>query len=187
MRAFKPDIAMSIHYDAAEHLVASGPAFGHDNTKAYVVGAYEPSELASRNDRVELASHLMGEASWRASVALARELVTSLSGNLNIPLDKSSPGNVRRVEPGVFARNLYVLRHHYVAASTLVECAYYEDPGEFAQFLKATHPMVIDGENHPYSDRVMQVANSLRQAIVQFVAKADFSSVLRASQGSNLN
>lgn len=171
IRAFQPDITLIIHYDAAVHTISPGPAFSHDATKVYVPGAFAPSELASRNDRMELASHLLDEAPWRASVALAHEVVTTLSANLKIPFDKYSPGNVKQIEPGMFSRNLYLLKRHYQTAVAYVECAFYNDSGEFAAMTNATHPMLIDGQSYPYSDRNLLVATSLKQAVLQFVKK----------------
>lgn len=170
IEAFQPDITLIIHYDAAVHTV-SPPAFSHDATKVYVPGSFAPMELASRDDRVQMAMHLLDEVPWRASVAFAHEVVNTLSTNLKIPFDDASPGNVKQVEPGVFSRNLHLLRKHRASATAYVECLFYNDRGEFDALSGAAHPMMIDGVNHPYSDRLALVANSLKQAIVQFVTK----------------
>jgi N-acetylmuramoyl-L-alanine amidase len=174
--AFQPDITMMIHYDtsapaADPHGTDPGPAGHRDGTKVYVPGAFDPSEMASREDRVELAEMMLDDAPWKASRSFAHEVVTTMSANLKLPLEHGSPGMTTTVEPGVFTRNLYLLKKYRNSAVAYVECLFYNDRGEFNTFANGNHPMMIGGENRPYSDRQQQVADSLRQAIVQFVKK----------------
>jgi hypothetical protein len=51
-----------------------------------------------------------------------------------------------------------------------VECLFYNDPNEFEALLKTTNPMMINGVNVPYSDRLAQLAAALRDGVVSFVA-----------------
>lgn len=167
--AFQPDITLVLHYDAATHAVSTDAPFTHDATKVYVPGSFDPTEMASRDDRSDFAKHLLDETPWRASVALAHQVVTTLSRNLKIPVAHDSSGIVKQIEPGLFARNLYLLKKHHRCATAYVESLFYNDGGEFAAFSNATHPLMIDGENYPYSDRLDLVAESLKDAVVQYV------------------
>ena len=174
IEAFHPDITLIIHYDtststADPHGLQPGPAGTADATKVYVPGAFDPTELASRDDRAQFAMHLLDQSAWDASVSFARAVATTLSVNLNIPFAKSSPGLTRVVEPGIFSRDLYLLKKYQGSATAYVECLFYNDPGEFDALYSATHPMTIAGQNMPYSDRLALVADSLKQAIVKFV------------------
>jgi N-acetylmuramoyl-L-alanine amidase len=174
--AFQPDLTMMIHYDTSapapdQHALDPGPAGHRDGSKVYIPGAFDSTEMASRTDRVEFAKMVLDDSPWKASHAFAHEVVNTLSTNLGIPLEKNSPGITTQVEPGVFSRNLYLLKKYRNSAVAYVECLFYNDRGEFNQIYNATHPMKIGGESHPYSDRVAQVADSLKQGIVQFVKK----------------
>src|SRR6185437_16891668 len=100
--AFQPDITLVLHYDADVNSVSNEPASKHDGTKIYVPGAFDASELASRRERVDLAKLFLDETTFRASVALAHQVVTTLSKNLKIPPDGRSPGITKEIEPGLY-------------------------------------------------------------------------------------
>jgi len=172
--AFHPDITLIIHYDVSvsdenPHGLSPAPAGQVDATKVYVAGAFAATELSSRDDRAQFAMHLLDQSTWNISVAFARTVASTLNQELGIPFDQSSPGLTREVAPGVFSRNLYLLRKYQISATAYAEGLFYNDPGEFDAFSNATHPMTIDGKNYPYSDRLAQVASAYRDAIVKFV------------------
>jgi N-acetylmuramoyl-L-alanine amidase len=174
IEAFQPDLTLIIHYNTSSlppnpHGVDPAPAGTRDSIMAYVPGAFGASNFASRDDRVQLAKHLLDSSTWNASVAFARVLVDTLSSNLGLPFDKFSPGAVKTVEPGIFSRNLYLLKKYQGSVTAYVECLFYSDQGEFEAFYDAPHPMMIDGQNLPYSDRLAKVESSLKQAVLQFV------------------
>jgi N-acetylmuramoyl-L-alanine amidase len=169
---FDADIALVIHYDT--NTPASDPwgvsPTRREATKVYVPGSYEPTELSSRASRASLARHLLDAITWRASLELGRDVVSELHSRLGLDYDGGGGGYSHAVEPGIFARNLGVVRRVSGRALTYVECLYYSDPVEFAALLDARHPMQIGGQNHPYSDRLAQVAGAIQSGVLKFVA-----------------
>lgn len=168
---FRADIALVIHFDTSDPPNDSSglnPAH-YDGTKVYVVGSYDAAELSSREARSYFARHLLDATSWDASLKLGRSVVDHLKTGLGIKFDTFGGGSSLEVEPGVFARNLGVSRRVTDRALTYVECLYYNDPAEFSALYDAHHPLKIDGEDHPYSDRLAQVADSIQAGVVSFV------------------
>ena len=164
IRNFAPDITLVIHFDTMAR------DFATNGTKAYVPGAFTPAEFATREDRRYFARHLLNPTAWDASIQLSQSVVNEISRKLDIPFDRfgGSP-NVKRVAPGVFARNLNLSRRITDSATCYAECFFYNDPAEFRALTKTTHPLIIDGQNHPYSDRLLQVVGALKTGIVSFV------------------
>lgn len=168
---FNPDFTLIIHLDAGN----IGPDSNgvnpnsYDGTKVYVPGAFFSNEYTSRDDRKFFGRHLLDAFAWNDSVQLARSLAHHLHDGLGIGYDKVDSKNSIQIEPGVLARNLRVQRRLTSQATAYVECLYYNDPKEFEALLKTTHPMTIDGKNVPYSDRLDQIALSLRDGILSFV------------------
>jgi len=174
IQPFSPDLTLIIHFDTLN----SGPSngvnpSGYNRTKAYVSGAFEKTEFASREDRRYFAQHLLDPVTWNASVQLSSAVVTQIGRQLGIRPDASggSP-STRQVAPGVFSRNLHLNRKITGAPVSYLECLFYNDPTEFAALSNAKHPMRIDGVNHPYSDRLASLANALRDAVLEFVRQS---------------
>jgi N-acetylmuramoyl-L-alanine amidase len=167
---FKPDLTLIIHLDAGN----IGPDSNgvnpkpYDGTKVYVPGAFFSNEFTSRDDRKFFGRHLLSATSWNDSVDLARSLAHHLHDGLGIGYDRTDTKNTVEIEPGVMARNLRVQRRLTSQATAYVECLYYNDPREFEALLKTTHSMMIDGKEMPYSDRLEQIATSLRDGILAF-------------------
>jgi N-acetylmuramoyl-L-alanine amidase len=169
---FHPDLTLIIHLDAGNvptdpNGVNSRP---RDGTKVYVPGAYSDLEFSSRFDRKFFGRHLLDFMTWNDSVKLARSIAHSIHDQLGVPFDQPNPENSVEIEPGVQARNLRVQRQLTSQATAYVECLFYNDPNEFEALLKTTNPMMINGVNVPYSDRLAQLAAALRDGVVSFVA-----------------
>jgi hypothetical protein len=112
---------------------------------------------------------LADEAPWRASVSLGHSILSSMTSELKIPAEHGSPGITKEIEPGLFARNLALLERHTSAVVDYVECLFYNDRKEFQLISETTHPMTIDGQSYPYSDRQAEVAEALKDGIVNYV------------------
>jgi N-acetylmuramoyl-L-alanine amidase len=171
---FNADIALMIHYDSSSPVhdpngLNPNPAGSADSTKVYVSGAFDPTELATRDDRAQFAMHLADEAPWRASLSLGHSILSSMTSELKIPAEHGSPGITKEIEPGLFSRNLALLKRHTNAVVDYVECLFYNDRKEFQLISETTHPMTIDGQSYPYSDRQAEVAEALKDGIVNFV------------------
>ncbi len=171
IRAFEPDLALVIHFDTND---PPGNPTGvatssYDAVKTYVQGGFEPSELASRTDRLALVNHALSARAWTDSVALSRRIAHQIHDKMGIAIEENGFGNSERVESGVFARNLGVSRMIPGVATSYVECLYYNDPKEFELFQKTTHALDIEGVNTPYSDRLALVAESIGAAVSDHV------------------
>ena len=163
---FSPDITLIIHFDTGAWDTVNP---GYDGTKAYVPGAFSYSEFSSRSDRLQFAQHLLNPTVWESSRMLGRAILNQIRDGLGVPFDRNGGGNALQIEPGLFARNLNLNRKLVGSAVSYVECFYYNDPREFSALSKPTHPMVIGGEDHPYSDRLVQLTQALKDGVVNFV------------------
>ena len=171
---FDPDITLIIHYDAAvtANLPNDVNPQGRDAVKTYLPGAFFPDEFATREERKNFSRHLLDPEAWDASLKLAQSVIHSLTTGLNLsPEAYGGDKNVVPISPGVFARNLALTRKLHSHAITYVECLYYNYPGEFSALLKTRHPLRAGDQAIPYSDRVKQVADSLKDSILRFVSE----------------
>lgn len=170
INAFNADLALSIHLDTIDPV--GDPhginQIGYDGTKTYVTGAYETGEFASSYDRVQFARHLLDPQAWKGSVQLASGIVQAIHTQTGVRFDPASAGDVKSVEPGVYARNLGILRRVEMPAS-LIECAFYNDPDEYRQLMSYRYSMQIGGQSYPYSERLVQFESAIRDGIVSFV------------------
>lgn len=172
IEAFKPDITLIVHYDTAG---APGDEWGTNpngpnRTKVYVAGAYSQTEFATRAARSQFAEHALDPATWEASLLLSRHVVSSMSRGLGIPFDTyGGPGDPVRVEPGIYSRNLALTQRLSAHAVSYLEVLYYNQTKEFNALRKQRHPLVIDGENWPYSDRLLKAVHTIRDGTVAFV------------------
>ncbi|MCM2321734.1 MAG: N-acetylmuramoyl-L-alanine amidase [Oligoflexia bacterium] len=162
IRAFAPDITLALHLDV-------GPR-GVNATKVYVPGGFFADEFATREQRRDFAWHLLDGPAWQASVSLSRAIVSQMSLRLGIPMETSGLGNSVPVEPGVFARNLAVQRRITGSAVAYLECLHYSDPAEFSRLRQYTRSMEIEGRQYGYSERLVQLAEAVRDGVVSFAA-----------------
>lgn len=168
---FKPDIALMIHFDAAIQVKdPQGINSRHfDRTKAYVLGGFAFDEMGTREARRNFGRVLLNRQTWESSLGLARSIVASFDTNMGIGPDSGHDASNINVEKGVIARNLEIIRLIEAQASSLVECLYYNDPQEFDALLAQDHFMTIGGNSYSYSNRLIQVVQSLRDGVTNFV------------------
>lgn len=166
---FHPDITLIIHYDAADPNGDNGVGTKKaDYTKAYVPGGFDSTEFASRAFRRDLAKHIFNPYWWHQSVSLAGSVISSLSKQLGIPPDRGLIGDAVAIAPGLQSRNLNLTRMIADSAIAYVECLYYNDPTEFAAFLKADNSMMIGGEKYTYSNRLVKVVDAIEAGVLNF-------------------
>lgn len=171
IHAFDADLTLILHYDvrvsdASPH--GLNPA-DYNATKAYVPGAFVPEELSSRQDRALFAKHLLSREAWDASVRLSREIVGAIHRDLKVALDPTGGTYTRLVEPGVFSRNLALNRRLSGRAFSFLEILYYNGPSEFNRLSRADHSMAIGGVDYPYSNRLIEIARTIRRGVVETV------------------
>ncbi len=170
INAFQPDLVLIVHFDTDEPpgnstgLNAKAPSA----TKAFVVGGYQRGEFGSREARKYFTRHILDANSWEQSLNLSRSIVNQFHQQLNMKLPTSADDETYMVEPGIFSRNLVIPRRLRAPVISYLECLFYNRPDEFEAFLKTTHPMQINGQNVLYSDRVVQVANSIRDGVLDY-------------------
>ncbi|MGZ3696904.1 MAG: hypothetical protein ACXVCH_02325 [Bdellovibrionota bacterium] len=174
---FHPDIVLIIHFDTGDRSGTDQPTValqGFNATKTFVTGGYEAGEFVSRRDRIGFARHFLSASSWNSSLQLSRRVVASLHSHLGLPLENNgSSANTREVEPGIFARKLYIpARMTAPAAVSYAECLFYDNAEEFRRLLRADHSMEIGGVSTTYSDRLIDVADGFKDAVVNFVRSA---------------
>jgi hypothetical protein len=88
---------------------------------------------------------------------------------MNIDYKSSLDENLILIEPGIYARNLYILRKLTPHITSYIECLYYNFPDEFYELSKEEQSMMIDGKKYFYSNRLNLIANSLTVGITNFV------------------
>jgi N-acetylmuramoyl-L-alanine amidase len=171
INAFHPDITLIIHLDIASP--ANDPngisERERDGTKVYVPGGMVLQEMSSRLDRKFLGRHLLDTKAWQASVSLGHQIVGHIHSELDVPFDHNDPDTSVQVEPGVFARDLTVQRGLYAQATSYIEGLFYSDRKEFEALSDTKHPMKIDGEDHPYSDRLLGIVKAIQDGVLAFV------------------
>lgn len=151
---FDPDLALVIHLDVGQaHM-----------TKAYVPGSFFPEEFATQEQRAHFARHFLDQPRWEKSVLLSRAIVQSFQANMGLDLQIHHGDNAKMIEPGVFSRNLNLTRKIKSPISFL-ECLFYDHPAEFEALSRERHPLIIDGKNYPYSDRLMDIVQSIEAGI----------------------
>jgi hypothetical protein len=168
---FSPDITFVVHYDTnnpPENPHGLNPK-GYNRTKIYIAGAFEKEEFSSREDRRFFAQHLLNPRAWNSSLRLSRQVVRELKEQLRIEFDPSGGSAAVQVEPGVYSRNLALSRKIHGHALSFLECLHYNAPAEFDALSRTRHPLLIDGVNHPYSDRLTQVVQAIKSGLISFV------------------
>ncbi|MES2768885.1 MAG: hypothetical protein V4596_07035 [Bdellovibrionota bacterium] len=173
---FKPDIVLIIHYDV---LPNSGD--GHavnpqapNQTKIYVAGSYFDIEFGSRKARKQFAKKLLDQNQWNESINLSRNILDQFNSQMGLSYPSGSEGSIP-VAPGIFARNLTLPRFLEAPAVAYLECLFYNRPQEFSAFTNTKYPMIINGVNYPYSDRLKQVVSSIKAGVVNYVNNIESS------------
>jgi hypothetical protein len=168
---FAPDISLIIHLDT--DVTLANPtglnSINSDGTKAFVIGAFNKNEFVSREDRKLFGLHLLESQAWDDSVKFSRLVVNQIHSQMNLDYKYSSDVNFIPIEPGIYARNLYILRKLKPHVTSYVECLYYNNPAEFYALSQEDQTMMINGKKYSYSNRLGLIVNSLRDAIVDFV------------------
>lgn len=171
---FQPDLVLIIHYDTADlpnDTTALNPKAPRQ-TKSFVFGSYEASEFGSRESRKFFTRHLLDKNSFDESVLLSRYIVKKMQKELNLDLPTSADLGSTQIEPGIFARNLMVPRRLKASVPVAyLECLFFNRPDEFALLSQADHTMTIGGKSVPYSNRVQQVANTIKDGVVEYVLR----------------
>jgi N-acetylmuramoyl-L-alanine amidase len=171
INAFHPDLTVIIHFDVD---VPSNGSHGlnpqnYNSTKAFVPGHFLFSEVSSRAERAQLARGLVQSTIWENSVRLSRNITHSISQRLAIPLDKGQPSFVTAIEPGVFARNLGLLRRlSGPGAAAYLECLFYNGPAEFEKLVHKDFALDIDGTRTFYSQRLKSLVEAIRDGLLAY-------------------
>ncbi|MBX9767920.1 MAG: hypothetical protein K2X47_11665, partial [Bdellovibrionales bacterium] len=130
---------------------------------------FQFSEVSTRAERAQLARGLVQGALWEKSVRLSRLVTHSISSRLGIPLDKGHPDFVTQIEPGVFARNLGLLRRlEGPGPVTFLECLFYNGPTEFEKMAPQDFSIMIDGTKTYYSARLKSLVEAIRDGLIAY-------------------
>jgi N-acetylmuramoyl-L-alanine amidase len=168
---FDPDLVLILHHDTSDSNGnnAVNPK-SPNRTKAFIVGGFQPQDLGSGLRRRYFVHHLLDQKSWDQSLSLSRHILQQMHQQLKIDIAPEGTGDPLSysVEPGIFARDLNIPRMLKAPAISYLECLFYDRPTEFNAFLKANHPMLIDGKNIPYSDRTLQEVQAIADGIIEF-------------------
>lgn len=169
---FNPDITLIVHFD-----VVPGGQDGHglnpkapNQTKIFIAGGFLENELASRNTRKQFAKKLLDQKQWDDSVNLSKKILTQFNKQMGLTFPTGFSGS-KTVAPGIFARNLGLTRAIDNSAIAYLECLFYNRPEEFNALTQYKYDMYINGKNYQYSDRLKQVADSIRDGVLDYVAQ----------------
>jgi N-acetylmuramoyl-L-alanine amidase len=164
MSAFNPDITIYVHHDTVDGAGASPNRF-----RAFIPGSFQFAELSDRNSRMFLTRHWLDKDAWDLSVQMIRATAKQVKSRMGIPAATSDGEESVKIEDGVFARNLLVPRKMRDTVTAYYEMFFYDRPEEFKALLDTPYSMTIDGKSIPYSKRVRQSADSLREGLKDFV------------------
>ena len=172
LNLFEPSqyLTFSIHLDVGvtkknPHGVNPGV---RNRTKTYIAGGYGEQEFSTRSRRAEFAYHLADTQTWNNSVKLSQLIVGKIHQNLDIPIQKTHGSSAKKVAPGVFSRNLFLNRSLYGIPFSYIECLYYNHPKEFKMLSQEDYTIEIDGQTHFYSQRLLDLTQSIKQAVVEY-------------------
>jgi N-acetylmuramoyl-L-alanine amidase len=166
---FNPDLVLIIHYDTSsssntDHSInPSSP----NATKIFVPGAFTPTELSSNTQRTLFARKLLDIEYWHQSLSLSQKILKQMTVRLGTkPQIVQTPG--KQVEPGIIARNFLMPRYLQTSAVAYIEALYYSRPEEFWALSDVKYPLMIDGKNYPYSERLKQVVDAIEAGVLDF-------------------
>ena len=164
---FNPDITLVIHFDITKN-------YPHSNspkqTKIYVPGNFSVTEAGAREERMAYLKHLLNPLAQRGSVDLARNLLAQISSKLDLDLQVNHDSNGLYLEPGMFARNLYLTRYLNESPVVYLENFFYDRTDIFNALMDKRNPFYIKGEYHPYSDLIGELVVALQEGILNFVS-----------------
>jgi hypothetical protein len=104
---------------------------------------------------------------WHQSLSLGQKILKQMTSRLGTkPQIVQSPG--KQIEPGIIARNLLMPRYVRASAVAYIEALYYSRPEEFWALKDTKYPLMIEGKNYPYSDRLKQVVDSIEAGVLDF-------------------
>jgi N-acetylmuramoyl-L-alanine amidase len=168
---FNPDIVLILHYD-----ILTNGSDGHginknspNQTKIFVSGGYFDTEFGSRRARKQFAAKLLNQTQWEESISLSKNILAQYHSKLGLEFAPSAQGGLF-VEPGIFARNLTLPRFLNAPAISYIETLFYNRPEEFYALSDAKYPMIINGVNYPYSDRLVAIVNALKQGVINYTS-----------------
>jgi hypothetical protein len=164
MSAFNPDITIYVHHDTVD-----GAGDSPNKFRAFIPGSFQFAELSDRNSRMFLTRHWLDKDAWDLSVEMVRATAKQVQSRMGIPPATTDGEDSVKIENAVFARNLFVPRKMRNTVTAYYEMFFYDRAEEFAALKNTPYPMTIDGKSMPYSLRVRQNADSLREGLVDFV------------------
>jgi N-acetylmuramoyl-L-alanine amidase len=169
---YSPDLTLVIHYDTIDRPgnVGGINSKGWNRTKVYIPGTLTEEEFATREDRAYLFKHVAQPFSWKASKDLGRAVVTEMSQKLGLEYDVTGGGTSRQIEPGIWSRNLSLSRRLVGHAVSYLEVMHYNDAAEFERLTDYKYSLWIDGQEHPYSDRLTVVVDALETGVLNFLS-----------------
>lgn len=180
MEAFDPDLILVIHFDVA--VTAASPngvnRKGKQGVKAYVPGAFSESELATPERRAHFLKAFSKTSVFAENVKFAKFVTTAISRKMKIPFDPVALGTAVSHGSGVQSRNLTLTHSMTRAVGAFLECAYY-NTSDFDRFVKADYSMTIDGVKTTYSKRLVEVADSIRDGVLDYVGSFSGPSLVK--------
>lgn len=176
---FQPDITLSVHYNASEDAQPSGPKKQVKPTKdnfnmAFIPGAFMNGELAKLDQHIDFLRLLLSPE-IQNSAGLSNHILTKQKEILNVDpvvlpeTSKLTRSTLPTEFPGVYSRNLYMLRATRSTVS-YTESLYQNNPTE-ARLLSDKSVTVVDGKNEiKTSLRVKQNADAIFAGVSSWVA-----------------
>lgn len=169
IREFKPDLTLLIHFDADS--AVPDPNI-RNITRAYVPGAFGPSEFSTSQSRALFLAHMNSDKTWKRSVEVSQMIIESISKNLKVTAPETDLDSTLRVAPGVFARNLAMTRMLTSGPMAFIECLTYGNSAEFARLTNTDGGVLIMGnKQYPYSKRLVDLSDAIEKGIEAYLAR----------------
>lgn len=165
IKAFKPDLTVVIHFDAGTSVPQAN---AHNQSFAYVVGNFPPTDFATSEIRERVLAHLSQHELWQQSVSLSSSILKEINKDLNVPLADEAPWGLP-VAPGVFTRNLVLSRQNTYSPLTYLECLYYGNLAEFNRLSTLDGgSLEIGGKIYQYPNRLNVLASAITNGIINY-------------------
>ncbi|MEW6057737.1 MAG: hypothetical protein AB1540_14090 [Bdellovibrionota bacterium] len=172
INSFKPHLTLIIHFDFVGERTKT-----QRNTnlvRAYIPGNILPHELATRELRAKLVQTLFDYHRWEESRHLSRKLVQNLAEIAGIKKKTSQTDHkAKKVEDGIYARNLALTRLIQEGALSYLEVLHYNHESEFHRLYAQNRRSEHRGIKFDHSSRLHDIVAGLKQGVLDYVGTVE--------------
>ncbi len=164
----KPDLVLSIHFDALPWTDPAHPALFKGPSKSHLLvsGCFSQKELADEQQRLHMLKRLLSNMS-ETELDLAEKLGASIKRNTALPPARYSSRNALPLRPYVWARNLAATRL-YLSPTVLCELFVMNNETDYARIQQGRYEGTREINGQQLPNIFEQYAETLAQAVTDY-------------------